>query len=112
MLHVDDLMNLILYQMDHLDDLNGSTFNVGGGLGVSASLHELTALCSEVTNHTIEIHQSAEDRPADIRLYITDHARVTAATGWRPQRNVRSILEDISAWIYDNYEPLKPILGF
>ncbi len=111
MLHIDDLKDLILDQIQHIDDLNGSTFNVGGGLDVSASLLELTTLCAEVTNRAIDIGHSAEDRPADIRFYVTDHTRVTQATGWRPRRNVRAILEDISSWIYDNYEPLKPILG-
>jgi CDP-paratose 2-epimerase len=111
MLHVDDLLRLILHQIAHLDALSGQTFNVGGGIEVSASLLELTALCREFTGNTIPIGRSAEDRPADIRLYVTDNTRVTRTTGWRPERNVRSILTDIGAWIRDHCEALRPILA-
>jgi len=111
MLHVEDLLELILYQMAHLDGLTGRTFNVGGGVEVSASLLELTALCREITGNTIEIGAEPETRPADVPLYITDNARVTEATGWRPTRDVRGIVEEICTWIGDHEEALRPILA-
>lgn len=111
MMHVDDVLRLILYQMDHLDALNGQTFNVGGGLDVSASLLELTGHCEAATGRSIPIGSVAEDRPADIRIYLTDHARVTEVTGWRPQKDVRAIVEDITRWITDHREALRPILS-
>ena len=111
MLHIKDLLQLILYEISHLDDLTGKVFNAGGGLEVSASLLELTELCRKVTGNPIEIGSVAEDRPADIRLYITDNARVTQCTGWRPARDVQTILEDIHKWITDNREALKPVLA-
>jgi CDP-paratose 2-epimerase len=110
LLHVEDLLQLILHEIDHLDDLSGSVFNVGGGLDVSASLLELTALCREVTGNEIEIGSVPEDRPADVRLYVTDNTRVTRVTGWRPQRGVKTIIEDIHAWICAHREALRPIL--
>ncbi len=111
MLHVDDLFRLVLHEIEHLDELSGQTFNVGGGPKVSASLQELTALCQEVTGNTIEIGSITEDRPADIRLYITDCSKITQATGWSPQKGVRTIVEDISAWIEAHREPLRGILA-
>jgi CDP-paratose 2-epimerase len=111
MLHIKDLLQLILYEISHLDDLTGKVFNVGGGLDVSASLLELTELCRRVTGNSIEIGGVPENRPADIRLYITDNARVTECTGWRPARDLQTILEDIHKWITDNREALKPVLA-
>jgi len=35
---------------------------------------------------------------------------VTQATGWRPQHGVRTIVEDIHAWIREHRETLRPIL--
>jgi len=102
---------LVTYQLDHLSDLSGQTFNVGGGLDVSVSLQELTTLCQELTGNTIEIDSEMEDRPADLRLYITDHTRVTQATGWTPEKTVETTLEDIVKWIRDNEELLRPVLG-
>ena len=111
MLHIDDLLDLVCYQVDHLDALTGRTFNVGGGRAVSASLLELTGHCQRCTGNTIPIEGVVENRSADIPLYITDNARVTKATGWTPKRTVEMILEDTCRWILDNREALAPILG-
>ncbi len=111
LLHIDDLLDLILYQMDRLEELDGETFNVGGGADISASLCELTDICREISGNTIEIGSEKEDRPGDIRLYITDNARVTGRTGWRPKKDLRTIVQDTVSWLESNEAQLKPILG-
>jgi CDP-paratose 2-epimerase len=111
MLHIDDLLALVLIQMDQMDQCTGQTFNVGGGRAVSASLLELTGWCSKISGRTIDIARDPTDRAADIPLYITDHSRVTAATGWAPTRDVPGILEDVYRWIVEHREALEPILG-
>lgn len=111
MVHIDDMLRLVLHQIEHLDDLSGETFNVGGGTCVSTSLMELTRLCAELTGNTLDIGSVPENRPADLRIYITDHSKLTERTGWHPDKGVRSIMEDIVAWIVDNRESLRPILG-
>jgi CDP-paratose 2-epimerase len=110
-LHIDDLFQLVLHQMEHLEEFSGETFNVGGGRAVSLSLQEMTALCQEISGKTIEIGSIPEDRAADIPLYLTDHRKVTQATGWKPQRDPKSIFEDIHAWIKEHEAQLRPILG-
>jgi CDP-paratose 2-epimerase len=111
MLHIDDLLDLVLYEIEHLDQINGSLFNAGGGLGVSASLLELTNICREITRNEIPIGADPEDRPADIRSYITDNTHVTQKTSWKPQRDIHRLIEDIAIWIRDNQEALRPILA-
>ena len=111
MLHIEDLLELIRLQIARLDEWSGQLFNVGGGNEVSVSLLELTALCEDITGNTIPIERSETDRPADIRLYVTDNSRVTQTTGWRPQRGVRVIIEDIRVWIEEHREVLRPILS-
>ncbi len=111
MLHVDDLLRLVTWQIDHLSTVSGQTFNVGGGREVSASLQELTVLCQQVTGYSIPIEKVPEVRTADIPLYITDNRRVIDATGWRPVRSVPMILDEICQWLGDNRTALEPILG-
>ncbi len=111
LLHIADLEALLYHQIDHLDRLNGQTFNVGGGPECSVSLLELTELCRQATGKTIPIESEAETRAADIPWYVTDNARVTAATGWRPQRRAQAIVEDIAAWIAAHEEALRSILA-
>lgn len=110
-LHVDDLFDLLQRQLDLLPELNGKTFNVGGGVPISVSLQELTALCQEITGNTVPIQSQAETRQADIALYLTDNSRVTAATGWEPKRSARQIVSDVYDWLRANESQLKSILS-
>jgi CDP-paratose 2-epimerase len=110
-LHVDDLFDLVNHQLQHLEQVNGCTLNAGGGRGTSVSLQELTALCQRITGHTVPISSVAENRQADIALYLTDNARVTGLTGWQPRRPVEQIVEDVYRWLRDNEAQLKPILA-
>jgi CDP-paratose 2-epimerase len=110
-LHVDDLYDLLETQLASLASHNGQTYNVGGGRVGSVSLQELTALCQEITGNTVAIRAEAETRPADIALYLTDNARVAAATGWAPRRPVRQLVQDVYEWLRTHEADLKPILG-
>lgn len=110
-LHVDDLFRLIDYQIHHMDKVNGEVYNVGGGNEISVSLQELTKICEKVTGNKIDIQEVNENRAADIRIYITDNQKVTAATGWKPQISVEQIVEEIHAWIRNNEKELNSILN-
>ncbi len=110
MLHVGDLYRLIHWQINNLDRVNGEILNAGGGVEVSASLLELTELCVKHTGNRIPIHRVTENRPADIRLYVTDNSRVTQLTGWKPEIGMDRIVEEIVTWLRENKEVLEPIL--
>ena len=109
-LHVDDFCDLILDQVRHFESYEGRRFNVGGGLRYSVSLRELTNLCREVTGNEIALTPDPETRPADVRIYLTDHRRVTAIRGWEPKRDVRSALLDIHAWLETADAQVKSVL--
>ena len=110
-LHVDDLLRLVLHQIDRFEELAGEVFSVGGGTTVNTSLQELTALCEEVTGNTLSIGSESEDRVADVRLYITDHAHVTQRCGWKPETDLRTIVEEVAAWLAAHEKSLRPILN-
>lgn len=110
-LHVDDLCELILDQVDHLDRYDRHVFNVGGGAACGVSLRELTALSQEVTGNEIPMGSSPQDRPADVRIYVTDHRRLTEYSGWRPKRDPRTVMADICHWIRAGESTLRGIFG-
>ena len=107
-LHVSDLYTLIRYQLENLSDLSGQTFNVGGGEALSVSLAELTNLCQQRVSHTIELGQEKKSRDADVPWYITDTGKINDLTGWQPEHNLDSILDDIFDWLTDNRRLLEP----
>jgi CDP-paratose 2-epimerase len=110
MLHVDDLCDLLVRQVSRFDRYSGRLFNVGGGLEGSLSLREMTALCEKITGNRIEIGSAPENRPADVRSYITDYSRLTAFDGWKPSRGPETILADICGWVRSEETLVKRVL--
>ena len=111
LLHIDDLVDLLLIQLGRFDAASGKIFNVGGGRDVSVSLKELTKLCQEITGNTIPVRQSNEDRPGDVRVYLTDSRLVMEQFNWKPKRSASTIVQEITQWILANESALKPILA-
>jgi CDP-paratose 2-epimerase len=109
-LHIDDFCDLVVEQITHFSDYQGKRFNAGGGLANSLSLLETTALCEELTGNHIEIKSVPDNRPADVRSYITDHRAITAVRGWRPRRDARKTIRDICDWLRANEPALRPLL--
>jgi CDP-paratose 2-epimerase len=109
-LHINDLFRLIDFQIHNIDKVNNQVFNVGGGTKTTVSLLELTLLCSKITGNKIPVGSIPETRPADIRIYATDNAKVSKATGWEPTIGIERILDDIYEWIVDHHTKLENIL--
>jgi CDP-paratose 2-epimerase len=110
-LHIDDLYALLVKQLDRLDSISGTVYNVGGGRDVSTSLAELTTLCTEVTGKSIHIASVDEDRQADLRYYVSDCHKVRSALNWAPQKSVRETIIEVEEWIRLNQSSLEPILA-
>jgi CDP-paratose 2-epimerase len=110
LLHVEDLVELLDAQLDDPERWDGVTVNVGGGRGCSLSLLEATALCRELTGNSVEVAATAEPRPGDVPVYLSDCARLNDLTEWRPRRSADQILGDIAAWIGDHETELRAVL--
>jgi CDP-paratose 2-epimerase len=110
-LHVDDLYDLVKIQLNNMDIYSGNTYNVGGGINVSASLQELTSFCEKITGNTLSFTSVKENRAADIPIYISDNTKISTISGWQPTRSVETILTDIYTWLVENEADLKPILS-
>jgi len=109
-LHIDDFCDLLSEQIRDFETYRGGLFNVGGGLDFSLSLKEATQLCEEITGNRLDIAPVAQTRPADVRIYLTDHRRLTAVNGWRPKRDARTTLVDILNWIRGAEAQVRPFL--
>ena len=110
-IHIDDLYRAIKLQLENFDEYDSKTFNIGGGVDNSVSLQELTKLCQEVTGNTIEIDSVYEDRPADLRFFITDSSKFLTQSGLSWEKNAKQTVQDIFEWIRDNEKALNSILN-
>ncbi|MGA2599623.1 MAG: NAD-dependent epimerase/dehydratase family protein [Bryobacteraceae bacterium] len=108
-LHVDDLFHAVYEQTNNLDRYAGRAFNLGGGLANSLSLLETTALCEEITGNRIRFDKQAENRPGDVRLFVTDYRLYGGEANWHPAKNERSTLKSIFDWIRGNENSLRGV---
>jgi len=110
LLHVDDLVALVDLQIHEIEKFNNKIYNAGGGVATSASLLEMTGICEKITGNKIKIESEIQNRPADLRIFITDNSSIEKEIGWKPRKNVETIFSDIFTWIKTNEEQLRPIL--
>jgi len=108
-LHVDDLCNLVLSQADNMENYNAQTYNVGGGVKNSISLLELTQWCRDRFKE-IPIGNVTEDRPDDVRIYVTDNSKIISESNWAPRTPARQCFNDIADWLESNSNLLAPVL--
>ena len=108
-LHVSDLCDLILEQLENFGTWDGWLGNVAGGAENSASLCELTEMCRAITGRKIEIGSDPVNRPADLRIFMGDNSRLFARTSWRPKKSVSHIIQDIHRWVTENEAALSKI---
>jgi CDP-paratose 2-epimerase len=111
LLHPLDLLDAIERQLADIDKLSGQTFNLGGGRPISTSLAELTALCQKLSGNQVAIASDPTTSPVDIPWYVTDSSKAEQAFGWKPQRGVDAIFQDIHSWLVREKAKLAPLFG-
>jgi CDP-paratose 2-epimerase len=111
LIHVDDLATLIEDQLERPEHWDAATVNVGGGRQFSLSLRETTEICAEVTGNRLDVAGSEGSRPGDVRIYLSDCARLYGLTDWRPERTPRRVIEDVFAWVRGNEGAVRGALG-
>ena len=110
-LHVHDLFDLLMLQLEVPECWDGRVYNAGGGNDGSVSLRELTELCVQETGKTVPIATVPETAGVDLRIYVTDARKALADFGWRPTRTPAKIVGDIRIWIEEHEQSLKSLLS-
>jgi CDP-paratose 2-epimerase len=96
--HPDDLAGLIAAQIERANSPQQPIYNAGGGPSNAISLAQLTDWCDQAFG----AHQptpAPEPRPFDIPWVVMDTTRARTDFGWRPQRSLSSILEEIASHV-------------
>jgi CDP-paratose 2-epimerase len=101
LLYVDDLIEAFLLAEEHLPELAGQAFNIGGGLNNTISLRELVERISRLNGSSPEVAYGPW-RIGDQRWYVSDTGKFEHATGWRPKTNVEQGIRRLHEWIAVN----------
>jgi CDP-paratose 2-epimerase len=101
LLYVDDLIEAFLLAEEHLPEIAGQAFNIGGGPDNTISLCELVERISALNGGPPEIAYGPW-RVGDQRWYVSDPRKFERATGWRPKTNVADGILQLHQWISVN----------
>lgn len=110
-IHIDDVCDLILYEMNHLEQVNAKIYNIGGGRKNAFSLCELSQLVKEITGVSMTIASVQENRKGDVRIYISDNASIKKDTGWVPCKSINEILVDTNSWLDKHFKQVEYIFA-
>ena len=108
-LHVDDLIQLLVRQVERIGECNGEIYNVGGGRDCSVSLRELTATCQAAVGGSIPLGQEPVTSPVDIPIYVSDTRKVRQTFDWAPRHDIGDIVEGIAEWLRTYRQDLEPL---
>jgi CDP-paratose 2-epimerase len=94
-LHARDLLPLVAQQIMKPRPDTPRLLNLGGGLGQSASLRQLSAWCAERFGPHL-IAAEAQNRPFDVPWLVLDSSRAAQVWGWKPQTPLEVIWTEIA----------------
>jgi UDP-glucose 4-epimerase len=94
-IHVADLARAHLLALDACAPGSHAVYNLGSGTGYSNL--EVLDSCRELTGLEIPA-QVAPRRPGDPAVLVASSKAITAALGWRPELDLRSMVAD--AWTF------------
>ena len=100
-LFVEDLVTAYLLAMENIHQISGNAFNMGGGVNNTISLLELCDLIGEIAGKKPEVRFD-NWRPSDQKYYVSDFSKFNALTGWAPQVNVCSGVQQLYDWLQEN----------
>jgi CDP-paratose 2-epimerase len=101
LLFVDDLIDAFLLAEDHLPQIAGEAFNIGGGPANAISLCELVERIAVLNGFPPAVAYDAW-RVGDQRWYVSNSGKFERVTGWRPKTNVEQGLRQLYQWISAN----------
>ena len=98
LLHVDDLVDAYVSILNGPKG-SGEAYNIGGGSRFAVAIWaEFGALLQDLVGHPIPVRYERR-RVADQDVFISDHRKLSAATGWYPRRAPRDGVAELLDWM-------------
>jgi CDP-paratose 2-epimerase len=107
-LYVDDLVEALLRVGQHVRELQGTAFNVGGGPRNTLSLLELVEHIGELHGRRPAV-RFCDWRRGDQRYFVSNIGRLAAAIDWQPRVSVEEGLWRLHAWLAEAFAPPRRV---
>jgi CDP-paratose 2-epimerase len=111
-LYVEDLVRAYAAMIDRRDKVAGKIFNIGGGPDFAMSVwKEFGPMLEDFLGREIPT-STADWRPGDQPVYVSDIAKAKSELGWAPAVSPREGIEKLYRWVADNRDLVAEQLGF
>ncbi len=108
-LFVEDLVRAYDMAVLNIGKAAGKIYNVGGGPEFTLSLLELLALLEKKLGKKIPF-TSADWRPGDQPVYVSDISKINKELGWEPKIDVQEGTSRMIDWIVKEKELIEKVL--
>ena len=78
------MINLYFGALNHIDDICGQAYNIGGTMAQSLSLLELFAMLEKILGIQMEYTQ-LPPRQSDQKVFVADITKIKNKIGWEPK---------------------------
>jgi CDP-paratose 2-epimerase len=103
---VEDLIDAFEAAAAKIDKVAGCVYNIGGGPDNALSLLDVLKFIESRRASPIT-YRSAEPRPGDQRIYVSDIRRAQRELGWTPRTGWETGLNALYEWICDHRQELR-----
>ena len=107
---MEDLVRAYDTAVTNIGKAAGKIFNVGGGPKFTLSLLELLALLEKKLGKEIP-YTSADWRPGDQPVYVSNISKINKELGWKPKIDVQEGTSRMIDWIVKEKELINQVLG-
>ncbi len=103
-LHVSDLVAAYQLGIDHIDEMSGEVFNLGGGPANTLAIWtEFGPLLEKLAGRPVPV-KNGPWRPGDQRVFVADIQRAEELLGWRPRVAPAEGIARLYEWVASNPE--------
>jgi len=97
-LHADDMINLYYTALEHVDQVCGEAYNIGGTMEQSLSLLELFEMLNDILGIEMKYVQ-LPPRQSDQKVFVADTGKIYSKIGWVPRVTARQGVSAMVDWV-------------
>ena len=98
LLQAQDMINLYFTALDHIDDIYGQAYNIGGTMDQSLSLLELFAMLEKILGIKLE-YKKLPPRQSDQKVFVADISKIKNKIGWEPKVTALEGVTKMVDWV-------------
>lgn len=97
-LHAEDMISLYYTALEHIDDVCGEAYNIGGGMNQSLSLLELFDMLESLLDIKMQYSQLPV-RQSDQKVFVADITKIQKKIGWKPKVTAKDGIQKMLDWV-------------